>query len=235
MTISIKYLSIVLLTSVLLSACGGGGSDSPAGNGGPPLVVDANGVSSFDGIALNTSLAALPIEALNAAEQASLPFMREEEKLAQDVYTQLNAAWSGQTRVFGNIANSEASHTEAVHQLLLRYSLADPNATRSAGVYQNATLQSLYTQLVANGKVSLVDGLKVGAAIEEIDIIDLQKGLLGIDNQDIILVYQNLLKGSRNHLRSFTGTLANQGVTYAPQYMAVADYLAIVSTPIERQ
>jgi hypothetical protein len=235
MTISIKSLSVALLVTLALSACGGGGSDSPLGIGGPPMVVDASGVSTFDSTALSTSLAALPIEALNPSEQESLLFMREEEKLAQDVYTQLNATWSSQTRVFGNIARSEATHTEAVRQLLLRYNLPDPNTTLTAGVYQNATLQGLYTQLVASGNTSLVDALKVGAVIEEIDILDLQKGLLGIDNQDIILIYNNLLKGSRNHLRSFTSTLANQGVTYVPQYMAVADYQAIVNTPIERQ
>jgi hypothetical protein len=102
-------------------------------------------------------------------------------------------------------------------------------------VYQNATLQSLYTQLVASGNVSLIEALKVGAAIEEIDLLDLQKGLLDIDNQDIILIYDNLRKGSRNHLRSFASTLANQGVTYVPQYLSVADYQAIVGTPMERQ
>ena len=235
MTISIKSLSVALWVALALSGCGGGGSDSPTGNGGPPMTVDANGVSSFDSTNLNTTLTALPVEAISAAEQASLLFMREEEKLAQDVYTQLNTTWSSQTRVFGNIARSEATHTEAVRQLLLRYNLPDPNATLSAGVYQNATLQNLYTQLVASGNVSLIEALKVGAAIEEIDILDLQKGLLGIDNKDIILVYASLLKGSRNHLRSFTSTLANQGITYAPQYMAEADYQAIVSTPIERQ
>ena len=79
-----------------------------------------------------------------------------------------------------------------------------------------------------------MDGLKVGAAIEEIDMIDLNKALLETDNQDITLVYQNLLKGSRNHLRSFVSNLAKQGVTYVPQYMAEVDYLAIVTTPMER-
>jgi hypothetical protein len=222
-----------LAAALALAACGGGGSDSPTA--GPPLLVDAEGNSTFDATVLGGSLTALPIESLSAAESASLLFMREEEKLAQDVYTQLNITWSGQTRVFGNIAKSEATHTEAVRQLLLRYNLPDPNATLSAGVYQNATLQSLYTQLVASGNVSLIEALKVGAAIEEIDLLDLQKGLLDIDNQDIILIYDNLRKGSRNHLRSFASTLANQGVTYVPQYLSVADYQAIVGTPMERQ
>jgi len=235
MTHSIKALCATLLAALVLSACGGGGSDSPAGNGGPPMLVDAEGVSTFDSSNLTTTLTALPVEALSAVEQASLLLMREEEKLAQDVYAQLDLNWSSQTRVFGNITKSEATHTEAVRQLLLRYNLADPNATLTAGVYQNTTLQSLYTQLVASGKISLVDALRVGAAVEEIDILDLVNGMSSIDNQDIRLVYDNLLKGSRNHLRAFTNALAGQGVTYVPQYMTAADYQAIVSAPMERQ
>jgi ERCC4-type nuclease len=82
--------------------------------------------------------------------------------------------------------------------------------------------------------VSYVEGLKVGAAIEELDMVDINTAMLQVDNQDIRLVYDNLLKGSRNHLRSYVKTLANQGVTYVPQYMAVADYTAIVTTAIER-
>ncbi len=173
------------------------------------------------------------MEALNVTEKDSLLFMREEEKLAHDVYAQLDLRWGSGTRTFGNIANSEATHTEAVRQLLLRYSVADPSPP-AAGQFQNLVLQGLYTQLTTAGALSLGDALKVGAAIEEIDMVDINKAMLGIDNQDISLVYQNLLKGSRNHLRAFVGSLANLGITYVPQYMPVADYQLIITTPMER-
>ena len=212
--------------ALALVGCGGGGGDVGIADNTTGLATSS--------AALIATLATLPIEDLSVAEQESLAFMREEEKLAHDVYIQLDSLWRGSTKVFGNIANSEASHTESVRQLLVRYSLPDPTATLAAGVFQNTTLQNLYTQLVAAGSVSLLDGLKVGAAIEEIDMIDLNKALLETDNQDITLIYQNLLKGSRNHLRSFVSNLANQGLTYVPQYMAEADYLAIVTTPMER-
>jgi hypothetical protein len=234
MKTQLTKLTAALVAALILSACGGGGDATPVARGGPPLVVDANGVSSFDSTALGLSMAALPVEALSVVEKDSLVFMREEEKLAHDVYALLDLRWSTNTRVFGNIAKSEATHTEAVRQLLLRYSLSDPAATSAAGQFQNATLQGLYTQLTAAGAISLIDALKVGAAIEEIDMIDINKALLGIDNQDIVLVYQNLLKGSRNHLRSFVSNLALQGVTYVPQYMPAADYQAIINAPIER-
>lgn len=208
------------MVTLALAGCGGGGDED---------------VATADNTAgLATTLASLPVEGLSVAGQDALAFMREEEKLAHDVYIQLDGLWRGNTRVFGNIANSEASHTESVRQLLLRYSLPDPAATLASGVFLNTTLQNLYSQLVAAGSVSLVEGLKAGAAIEEIDMIDLNKAMLETDNQDITLVYQNLLKGSRNHLRSFVSNLDKQGVTYVPQYMAVADYQAIVTTPMER-
>ena len=232
MKISIRSFTLALLVAATLAACGGGDSDSSMS--GPPLLVDAEGNSTFDSTALGSSLSILPIESLSAAESASLVFMREEEKLAQDVYTYLATLWGGQTRVFGNIARSEATHTEAVRQLLARYALIDPASTLAAGVYANTTLQGLYTQLVAAGTPSLVEALKVGAAIEEIDMIDLNKALLDIDNQDIVLVYQSLLKGSRNHLRAFVTASTAQGVIYVPQYMALADYQTIISTPMER-
>lgn len=228
-TRKLTRLAAAALTAFILSACGGGG------DGGPPaLTVDADGNSSFSATALGTSLAALPNESLNAAELASLAHMREEEKLAGDVYTQLNTAWGGSTRVFGNIANSEATHTEAVRQLLVRYQLSDPAAALAAGVYANASLQALYTQLVNTGSTSLVAALTVGVTVEDLDIADLTTDLASVDNQDIRLVYDNLLKGSRNHMRSFYKTLVLQGGSYTPQYLSQATFDAIVNSAIER-
>ena len=223
-----RSLVVALGMSVVLAACGGGGDASPW------MTVDASGASTIQTAALAASLSALPSEPLSAAEGDSLVFMREEEKLAHDVYAQFDLLWGASVRVFGNIAASEATHTEAVHQLLQRYALTDPAASTSAGVFQDATLQALYAQLLRVGAASPIDALEVGAAIEEIDMQDINRALLTIDNQDITLVYQNLLKGSRNHLRAFVSTLAVQGVNYVPQYMALADYQAIIDAPMER-
>ncbi len=228
-------LTASLLTTLALGACGGGGGNiNPAVNVGPPLVVYANGVSSFDSLALAAAFAHLPIEALNGAEKDSLIFMREEEKLAYDVCAQLDILWGANNKVFENIANSEATHAEAVRQLLLRYGVGDTAATWTTGLFQNTVLHGLYTQFAANGAKSVIDALKVSAEIEEIDIFAIKEALLGIDNQDIVMVYQNLLKGSRNHLRLFVNNLLLQGVTFVPQHMDAVDYAAIISTPIER-
>ena len=64
------------------------------------------------------------VEALNAEEEAGLLFMREEEKLARDVYLELFDEWG--LRVFENIAESEQKHMDAVLYLLGKYGLEDP-------------------------------------------------------------------------------------------------------------
>lgn len=166
---------------------------------------------------------------LSEEEVASLVFMREEEKLARDVYLGLYDLWS--LSIFQNITDSEQTHTDAVKKLLDQFVIEDPADTSSPGIFVNEELQKLYIDIMAIGAQSLGDALKVGAAIEEIDILDLQKALEFAENEAIQQVYENLLKGSENHLRAFTSTLERQtGEIYQPQYMTQADYDAIVSS-----
>ncbi|RUA34489.1 MAG: hypothetical protein DSY77_05065 [Bacteroidetes bacterium] len=179
-------------------------------------------------------IASLPLEPLNDAEKSSLLFMREEEKLARDVYDYLYLKWSLQ--IFDNISTSEQPHMDAILELLNRYELEDPAKQDESGSFVNSDLQKLYTDLTKVGTTSIVDALKVGAAIEEIDILDLNNALdVDVDNQDITIVYENLMKGSRNHLRSFVKTLGNQGVIYQPQYLTKEEYDAIINSDMERR
>ena len=150
---------------------------------------------------LNTQVNNLPKEPLNADEMATLPFMREEEKMARDVYSYLFTKW--QLSIFNNISSSEQTHMDAVLNLLNKYNLADPASNNAPGVFTSPLLQNLYTQLTQQGSLSLLVGLKVGAIIEDLDIFDLKTALTKVDNQDIRLVYENLIKGSRNHLTFF--------------------------------
>jgi hypothetical protein len=168
-----------------------------------------------------------PLGDLSAAEADALLFMREEEKLAHDVYIALYEQWGLQT--FQNIAASELVHTNSVKALLERYGLDDP-ATDQVGVFTNPELQALYTELVARGSQSLAEALKVGGAIEEIDILDLQERLSTTDNADIQQVFNSLLKGSTNHLRAFVSSLQSQtGETYQPQYLNAEAYQALLN------
>ncbi len=174
----------------------------------------------------------LLLPALSAEEIAGLYYMREEEKLAHDVYLALYAKWGAQ--VFNNIAQSETQHTEAVRSLILAYGLEDPAATTAPGVFVNADLQALYNQLVAMGQPSLVDALKVGCLVEETDIHDIEKRKAQVIGEpDIVQVYDNLLCGSRNHLRAFNGQLVDRKVEYTPEVLTREEWNAIALSPNE--
>ena len=196
---------------------GGGNGGNGNGQNGSGQNGSGTGISALD----------LPASDLSAEETASLLFMREEEKLALDVYNFLYATWGQPT--FQNIAASEQKHTDEIKLLLDKYGLADP--ALAPGQFTDANLQALYTQLTTQGSISLADALKVGAAIEEIDILDLQTRLAQTDNADLQLVFTNLMNGSYSHLQAFTGILLTQtGETYQPQYLTAEQYQSIISS-----
>lgn len=180
---------------------------------------------------INSQINAFPKESLSADEITSLKTMREEEKLAHDVYVTLNSKWN--VNVFTNIASSEQTHTNTVLTLLNKYELIDPVGTNAVGVFSDTTLQKLYSQLITQGSVSALDGFIVGATIEDLDIYDLDHWTLKIDNQDIKYVYQNLAKGSRNHMRSFYSQVIGAGGTYSAQFITPAELAAIINSPKE--
>lgn len=191
--------------------------------------VDDNGATTVNLAQLQTTLDSMPQGELSQDEIDGLMYMREEEKLAHDVYTKLYELWSAQ--VFDNISDSEQTHTDAVAELINRYGLSDPAVTNGIGEFTNSSLKDLNDTLVATGSASLIDALMVGAAIEEIDMIDINQRIdLVVDNDDIILVYENLLQGSRNHLRAFVSNLQALGVTYQPQYMDAVEYQEIIDS-----
>ncbi len=200
------------------------------GNGSISQVGD-DGSTSVDLAKLQTALEQFPVGELTGNEEEGILYVREEEKLAHDVYTTLYTKWN--LPIFQNIAASEETHTNAMKLLIERYGLTDP-ALSKVGAFTNKDLQDLYNQLVAQGEQSLIDALKVGAAIEELDLLDIQKYVNKTDKSDLKLVYENLMKGSRNHLRAFVSTLAKYGVTYTPQYLTQEEYDQIINSPTEK-
>jgi hypothetical protein len=178
-----------------------------------------------------SQIKAYPIEPLNADESASILYMREEEKLAHDVYTTLHHKWG--TNIFSNIATSEQTHTEAVLELIKKYGLVDPAGNQAVGVFADTTLQKIYTQLVTQGNTSSLEAFKVGATIEDLDIFDLNNWSAKVDNQDIKFVYQNLTKGSRNHIRSFYSQITGAGGNYSAQYISQTEFDSIINSSKE--
>ncbi len=182
-------------------------------------------------LTVTSQIEAFPKEALNADELSSLQQMREEEKLARDVYNALYEKWK--INVFTNISASEQKHTDAVLTLISKYDLTDPVDNNVAGVFSDSGLQDLYNQLVAKGNISVLDAYIVGATIEDLDIFDLEEALSKSDNQDIKYVYDLLTMGSRNHMRSFYSQITSLGSSYSAQFISQTELEAIVTSAKE--
>ena len=159
---------------------------------------------------------------------ASLLYMREEEKLAHDVYVTLYDMWHAP--IFNNIASSEQNHAEMVLGLLNQYGLEDPAAGNNIGVFTNPDLQALYDDLVSQGNQSYEAALLVGGLIEEVDIADLRTELESTNVAAIQQIYQSLLSASGNHLNGFANSYENvTGEPYAAQLLSTADVAAILN------
>ena len=172
-----------------------------------------------------------PEVTLPETESNGLVFMREEEKLARDVYIELFNQYDIQ--VFNNISRSEQTHMDLVLEMINKYGLEDP-ALSEEGSFVNTDLQKLYDDLVSQGSDSQEAALIVGATIEDLDIRDLEAFKAELTNNDIIELYDLLICGSRNHLRAFTSQLANLGVTYQPQFITQEAYDAIIAGEHEK-
>ncbi len=193
-----------------------------------PTKTETESIVAEDFVSIRPALASLPVESLSDTEKTDLLFMREEEKLARDVYQTLYEKWG--TKIFSNIAQSEQTHTETIRNLLEKYNVTDPVTDDTVGVFQNEELQLLYSDLINKGLQSEVDALKVGATIEDLDIKDLGEAINRTNNADISLAYENLTRGSQNHLRAFTRQLESRGVTYEPEYISSEVYERITTS-----
>ena len=130
--------------------------------------------------------------ALNQTEIDDLKFMREEEKLAYDVYSYAFDKYN--IDIFSNIANSELQHTTKVLSLIEKFDIEDPVGDNGRGIYSNSDFTDLYVALTAEVDKSINDAYQVGALIEDLDIKDLDEVMERTSNQDIINVYENLRK-----------------------------------------
>jgi hypothetical protein len=208
-----KQRSILFIIALALSASGAawGGNGQGKGNNSDPGRYEHS--------------------VLSLAEAEALRFLREEEKLARDVYLTLYKRWSLQ--IFANISESEQTHMDAVKNLLDKYRVEDP-VLPQVGRFTNSELQTAYDQLVAQGSESLMAALHVGGFIEELDIGDLYEAEATTSRDDILNVYANLMRGSRNHLRAFVGKIEDRGVVYEAQVLTQEEVDAIVDSPMER-
>ena len=160
-------------------------------------------LASLVGLAVIATV--LPAQAatptVTATVKAQLLYLVEEEKLAHDVYTALDAV--SISPKFRNISSAEQTHMDFISALLVTYGIKNPTTGKKAGVFTNKSLAALYKTLVAKGKKSSIDALQVGILIEEKDLSDLATLSKSVTQTDIKTAIAFLKKGSENHLRAF--------------------------------
>ena len=152
-------------------------------------------------------------------EKASVLRMREEEKMARDVYMVMNEKWDHQ--VFSHISESEIYHMSQMKLWVDKFSLDDPFSRNNdkRGVFTDPSLQKLYNELIASGVQSKETAFRAGAKVEEVDILDLKAALAETSNADLQSTYKYLIHASENHLRAFVRNLEALGINYKPVMM----------------
>lgn len=221
-----ENLVIAAIFGLSFSFCACQSNDALTNEAVVPEVEQAvtSAIESTDVLMQASSFASNPVT-LTDTEKSGLYQMREEEKMAKDVYSFFYTKFN--YRVFGNITKSENVHSDVVLRLINYFGLIDP-AVATVGVFKDATLQSLYTKFTTEA-TTVDQALTTGAFIEEYDIADLKKLISETQNSDIKLVYGNLLRGSEFHLKAFTGVLKVRGITYVPQILSTEEYNLIIT------
>ncbi|MBT8363704.1 MAG: DUF2202 domain-containing protein [Deltaproteobacteria bacterium] len=200
-----KYFAMLVSMALILSV-----SVSPVWSAGGKVRSDkAEGPAGTTGdgkVGANRGSAAgqniLSFETLTEEEIDHITYIREEEKLARDVYLTLYQSY--EEPIFANISESEQRHMDAVKRLIDNYGLEDPVEDDSVGKFTNQVFTDLYAELVGMGAISYCGALQVGIDIENIDIEDIEIALSDVAAQDVSRVLNNLLNGSYNHLNAFT-------------------------------
>ncbi len=209
---------VVLTGTALAIGPGGRGAGGCGGQGG-----------GGDGACV-TGMQASVVE-LSSQAANELIRMREEEKLAHDVYLAMHEKWGAQ--VFG-IRNAELKHMGAMEKMLDRFGIEDPIVDQTPGVFTSELYSDLYVQLVESGSESLMDAFKVGAKIEELDLSDLRTAGVGVGDPVLVQVYGNLERATRNHLRAFAAQIQANGGSYEAEHLTQTEFDTIAASDFER-
>ncbi len=173
-------------------------------------------------------LSQYPMSDLTDSQKYTIAFMWNEEKLAKDIYLELNLIYP--TQQLENIATkSETVHQALVEDLVERYDLNITNLVDykenyseeelrsfASGEFGIQEIQDLYDTLYEEGKQSQQAALEVGCKVEVTDVEDLLNEIKvaeEVDAQDLIAIWDILLSGSYSHYWSFDKGLQNLGVT----------------------
>lgn len=184
---SLVVVALVATSASVAQATGGGGNGSGKGMRGK-----------------NQQQSQSIQPTVSQTQKDSASYMLEEEKMAHDLYGAFYNKWG--TSIFNNISTSETKHQQAVSRLVTSFGTTASVADKQ-GVFTNKEIQALYTKLYEKGMVSQKDALEVGKIVEETDIADLKEATLNSTTEQEKTIYNQLLRGSNNHLKAFNRLL----------------------------
>jgi|GEM_PF-608524 len=167
------------------------------------VIVSGAAVAGAQALAADPTPSPSAGAALDEQAQEHVAFIREEERLARDLYTALDAHHDG-LAPFSMIKNAEQRHFDAAGRLIDIYHLDDPSEGAEAGEYAFDELQERYDGWLERGLKSEQEAFTVGVELETADIADLEKMIADIDNAQVDRVLGHLLQGSEHHLDAFT-------------------------------
>ena len=218
-TIKITMILAAMFTGYVLNSC-------TAVNADPDDLLSLSGDELKDGIIPGCIAIGDPGN-LTDDEKAGLMEMREEEKLAHDVYVKFYSMHKIPT--FNNISNSEAAHQKAVLYLIDLFKLKDPSKSNE-GEFTIENFSDLYNKLVDQDSINAAETLKAKTFIKEHDINDLIRLIEKTQNTNIKRVYTNLLNASKIHLKAFSNVLfLRYKETYKPLILSEEIYNEILS------
>jgi hypothetical protein len=170
-----------------------------------------------------------PLEDISAVDETALLKIWQDQKLSRDLYQSFYTAYS--LPIYANMLSDAQHHMDFMHILLGKFGVSVPQDV--AGLFADQEAQNLFDLMLNAGNGSAVEALRQGAAAEDMTIADLQILLPQTDNLEIQIIYQNLLKSARNHLRLIIKELSQAGIDYDPQYISDDDFAAIIVSPVE--
>jgi hypothetical protein len=116
-----------------------------------------------------------------------------------------------------------------------KYKNPGPTVNKSVNGLVKQGLVSLFNNMLTQGKLSALEALYVGAAIEEVDMLDLEQAIDSVDNDHIRRMYENLLSGSRNHLRTYIKQIEERGNVYEALFLSQDEIDAVMRPQTSRQ
>ena len=122
----IVLIPLVLYSLLVISSC----STNEVTNSSQIQEQNIEGVTTISPNDIEQQLNSIDKATISQTEIDSIIWMREEEKLAKDVYTTLGQVWG--INIFTNISSAEQTHTDSVKTLIDRYGLEDPSGKRNS-------------------------------------------------------------------------------------------------------